>query len=612
MTAPGETPLLAITTAAGQIEIHGPCAPPAGLMTGIAVEDHGQMRVTVLGDDAEPTVTYLDTTGQVHAWNVGTNGGPLLFEEVSYQFWADGTDQPPVVSHRDPLFARTITHREQQRSASGTFNLQRQIGTLRFAVSFGAIRIEIQLEVVPTKIDYRTDYQQLIGEVAAGARGLALAYMRSTHTGAHHTTARSTEIEWLTVLRQRIEDLRNALHRVNSHPHRHLLREVRPTPNFKVRRLDSTARRAITRGKGSGPVDDVPGLGPVRRNIDSINAIATLDTPEHRWLRTQIHQLHLEIQAISAVLDREARNPRTPIGERRKAERTELRGIAGDLERLLDLDVLRQAPALPQPSPPSLTLIGAPGYRDAYRILTELRLSLAVGGDALDLQTKDIHDLYELWAFIEVVRLVAVHTGSVVDATSLIRHHSGGLRVDLTAGVLSEVDIDGALRSFTVAYNRTYPGQTGDQKPDIVVRVREMGSPDLVIVLDAKYRVDATTKFRKRYGAPGPPIDAINALHRYRDAIVTKSPDPLRPVVRCAALFPLTNAETAAFAAHSALYASHESLGVGALPFLPGNTDLAGTWLDRLLALPTDVLAWNGPPGPDVQAPIISDITVDG
>src|SRR5690606_7599627 len=103
---------------------------------------------------------------------------------------------------------------------------------------------------------------------------------------------------------------------------------------------------------------------------------------------------------------------------------------------------------------------------DAYRILTELRLGLAIGGNALELQTKDIHHLYELWAFIEVVRLVALYTATVPDPTTLIRHHSGGLRINLQAGKLSDVRLAGNARSFTVSYNRVYPGQTGDQKPD--------------------------------------------------------------------------------------------------------------------------------------------------
>lgn len=569
-------------------------------MEGIVVENHGRLHLDA-SDVDQIEVRYTGVDGAERQWEPESLAGPILFEEVTYQFWADGTEHAPFVHHRDPQFTRDITLRPDRRSASGSFNLQRQVGTLAFVVTFGTTQIMIELEVVPTKIDYATDYQSLISEVASGARGLALAYMRSTHTGARHSSHRATEIEWLTALRQELEALQRALARVNAQPYRHLYREVRPTPNHKIRRLDSVARRAIMRGKGGGAIDEIDGIGPVRRTIDSVNAVTTLDTPEHRWLSLQVRQLHLQVQGVGAVLDKEARRSTSWIGERRKAERAELQHLADSLKRLQELDVLRHAQQAPQPSPPSLTLISAPGYRDAYRILTELRLGLAVEGEALNLQTKDIHDLYELWAFIEIVRIVAAHTGAHPDPTGLIRHHSGGLRIDLQAGTLSEIPIAGEPRSFTVAYNRVYPGQTGDQKPDIVVRVRESNMPDLILVLDAKYRVDATDEFRARYGAPGPPIDAINALHRYRDAIVIRDPGPTRPVVRCAALFPLTVEETPGFENHSELYDALSQLGVGALPFLPGNVDLASAWIGGLLTLPIHELAWNGPPGPTVD-----------
>lgn len=601
MTLKLEPALLAITTTAGTIEVRGPFAPPAGVMHGVSVQDPGKLRIA--GDPTDnATATYLDTSGVEHAWTVSSEVGPTLFEEVTYQIWADGNEHAPVIYHRDPLFAKNITHRPERRSAAGTFNLHRQVGLLPFDVSFGPSRLQIELEVVPTKIDYATDYHALVAAVAGGARGLALAYMRSTYTGGQHNEEAATDIEWLTTLRQELQSLKQALHHINTQPHRHLFREVRPTPNYKVRRLDSAVRRAVTRCKGSGPVDEIPGLGPVRRTIDSVNAVTTLDTPEHRWLHMQVRQLHLELQAIASVLQSEARRSIGRTTDRRRSELEEVIHVSQALERLLDLEVLRQAQGMPQASAPSLTMIAAPGYRDAYRILTELRLGLNVAGDALGLQTKDIHDLYELWAFIEVVRHVARYTLTAPDPATLISHYRGGLRIDLKAGKLSEVPLAGDFRSFTVSYNRVYPGQTGDQKPDIVIRVREDGHPDLIVVLDAKYRVDATEDYRNRYGAPGPPIDAINALHRYRDAIVTEKPTPVRPVVRCAALFPLTMAETKHFETESQLYRSLDRLGIGALPFLPGNTSLAAGWLDRLLGLPNNELAWNGVPGPEAMA----------
>lgn len=547
---------------------------------------------------AEMTATFLDTTGTSVEWSAAANAGPILFEDTTYHLWIDGINDAPTVQQRDPLFVRDIAHHAARRIASGTFNLGRQVGKLAFTVSFGSRLLRIELEVAPTKIDYATDYQDLITDVSAAARGLALAYLRATHEAASRTNQRGSEIEWLTLLRQEISDLQQAIARINERPHRHLLREVRPTPNFKIRRLDAVARRAIIRGKGMGPTDELEGIGSVRRVLDSVNAVSTLDTPEHRWLQLQVRQVQQRLRGLAAALADEATRSSRPVGERRLREREEIVQLVANVTALLDTECLRQAQQLPQPSPPSLAMLSAPGYRDAYRILTGLHTGLGIGGGALELQTKDVHDLYELWSYLEVVRLVVAFSGASVDYTDLIRHYSGGLRVGLQAGIQSHVPLSGDTRSFTIYYNRTYVGQTGDQKPDVVIRVEEPECPDLIIVLDAKYRVDATPEFRARYGAPGPPMDAINALHRYRDAIVTGGADQYRPVVRCAALFPLTKEETIAYEQSSHLYLSLDALGIGAIPFLPGNTDLAAHWLKALLELPRVQLAWNGPPGP--------------
>ena len=269
--------------------------------------------------------------------------GPLLYEDVTYHLWVDGIDAAPAVRHRDPLFTRDITSRPERRVASGTFNLGRQVGVLPFTVAFGTRSLDIELEVVPTKIDYVTDYENLISEIAASVRGLALEYMRSTHRRGDRSHIRATEIEWLSSLRQQIGELQRAIAHINQQPFRHLFREVRPTPNHKIRRLDNVARRAVIRGKGSGPVDDVPGLGPVRRVIDSVKAVSTLDTPEHRWLRLQAGLVHRQLRSLTAALQSESRRADRVVSERRVAEQGEVAQLADSVERLLQTECLRAA-----------------------------------------------------------------------------------------------------------------------------------------------------------------------------------------------------------------------------------------------------------------------------
>lgn len=599
MAAGNPGPLVAITAPFGSVEIRGPHAPVAGLMKGVDIPVVGRLVVT---SDHTPitSATYVDAMGSSHQWDPATSAGPVLFEDTTYQLYAAGADYPPHPQHRDPTLLRDIATHPRERVSAGTLNFGRQVGQATLEIRFGPEVLHMGVEVVPTKIDYASDYQQLRRDVEAAAHGLALAYLRSTSQRGGIGDESGSELDWLTILRQEVSRLQQAVERINRYPHRQLTRQLQEQATHRIKRPDAVARRAVMRGKGSGGYDQAVNIGPVRQIVPTIAARTTLDTPEHRWLALQLSAMRQRLEAVGATLDleRNAAGARTPT-PRRQAERAEVDRMLRQVGQMLDTECLQAASQLPQPNPPSLTLLTAPGYREAHQILTMVRLALSIQGDALELQSKDIHQLYEIWSFLEIVRIAAACTCADVTATPLIHHYRNGLRIGLRSGSMSDIDLRTGHRTLTLSYNRTYPGQTGSQRPDIVLRIQQEGEPDLVIVLDAKYRVDATADYRTTFGAPGPPIDAINALHRYRDAIVTQADTRLamRPVVRGAALFPLTAMETTSYPM-SSLYASLDSLGIGALPFLPGNTELVEQWLDYLLGLPTHQLAWNGPPGP--------------
>jgi uncharacterized protein len=192
----------------------------------------------------------------------------------------------------------------------------------------------------------------------------------------------------------------------------------------------------------------------------------------------------------------------------------------------------------------------------------------------------------------QVTSLIAAQA----DVGALLQIEETGIRVRLRRGEQSAMTCVGTDRTVVLSYNPEYAGLTGDQRPDIVLRFQHNSWPDLIIVFDAKYRLDASEEYRKRFGTAGPPQDAINVLHRYRDAIVVDSADRglQRPVVKGAALFPLTVEESRDFTL-SRLFKAIEVLGIGALPFLPENTGLVEEWLKYLLALAPEELAEPGP-----------------
>lgn len=592
-------PLLNVTTPFISVEVHGRRDSRMGTLLGEAPI----VAKLAIETSTGPIVATWSGTGEVlNSWSKGL-GGPHFFEETTYRLHAKALvgDRPPTLTHRDPYLLQGIDPYPADRVCVGPINFQRQVGlsTLTFRVGNETLRLTI--EVFPVKLDYERDYQTLLSAVASSSRGLALEYLRATYRqGATEETEQATDLEWVTLLRAQITAIDRAVRYVNDHPQRALIREAEIIPVEKIKRSDASVRRAIIQGRGQGPWLDVPSIGRVRGILLAVGSRETLATPEHRWLRFSLISIRARLAELHAAAVAEmprARDATRAIPQRLEKEKEELSSFLVALDQLLTLPVFEGVQGAPLPGFASLTLLGGIGYRDAYRAIMVLRLGLSVDAGALDLSVMDVHHLYEAWCFIELIQIVARLTGGQADLTKLLQVERTGIRVRLRQGSKSRVGYDTTVPKIEVLYNQTYPGLTGAQRPDVVLRFRYAGWPDLIVVFDAKYRLRATAEYVRQFKMPGPPPDAINALHRYRDAIVLgdRERGRRRPVVKGAALFPLPEKECGNFAA-SRFQEALAVLGIGALPFLPGNTGFVEAWLRGLLALSPDELAEPGPP----------------
>jgi hypothetical protein len=590
--------LLRVRTSFADFEIKGPVQSRRG---SVGRGESTAARLVVTSTSGTVDVTWADTEGNEHT---GTNEreGPSFFEDTTYRLWVKSLipGMVPAVLHRDPYLLQSVDTYPDENVCTGPVNFRRQVGLSDLEVRIGHETVKVTIEVFPVKLDYERDYMALLSDVASAARGLALEYLRATYrSGAAHDADYATSLEWLTLLRNQIDALQKSIQYINAHPHRSLTREIEDTKLEKIKRADSSIRRAIIRGRGHGPWIHAKGVGRIRGIIPAVKNQETLDTPEHRWLcinltsvRDRLTDLHASVVAEVARYERQNR----PTPKRLLYEEKELSGFIGVIKRLLALPVFDGVQGVPPPGFASLTLLSGTGYGDAYRSLMVLRLGLDVSGPSFDLSTMDVHDLYETWCFIEISRQVASITGHIKNFGTLLQIEEAGIRVRLRRGEHSAITYAGTSKTIVVSYNPQYPGLTGNQRPDITLRIQHDGWPELVVVFDAKYRLDASKEYRQRFDTAGPPLDAINSLHRYRDAIVIDSVGRglLRPVVKGAALFPLSKIDTQDYAS-SRLSLALDVLGIGALPFLPNNTDHVEKWLKLLIALPPEDLAEPGP-----------------
>ncbi len=518
---------------------------------------------------------------------------PRLFEQSDYRLVVRSRAQGSRVEvrHRDPGLLSGVLPAEDAVPdlVVGTLNFRNQVGRSRFEVLVdGKRELTFEVEVFPSKIDYREDYEQILAEVQDLLTALAFDFLKATHTGAQDRHGPPTPLEWALRLRSVVDELERGLRQVARQPIRSLRREVHTVRAERVRRPDAAVLRAARVGGGEGGWIPLEGGLQVRSRLPTRRAEPTLDTPEHRWLADHLTRAHRKLARIVAVeVSREVRSAR------HGAAVNELRAMETRLEALLRIEPLRAATEPARVGFTSLQLLGAPGYREATKALIALQLGLRLEGNALELSLKDISTLYEYWCYLAVLDLVSQRTGKPIDPKELVEVRATGLRVLLKKGrsVAAHFPMGGGRR-IRVEYNPQYryePFALLTQQPDIVLAVEAPGRPTVRVVLDAKYRVDASAENRERLGVVGPPADAINVLHRYRDAILTEEPSPdegrrvARSVVYAASIYPaaLTSAEFQG----SALARQLRVVGVGAVPFLPSNREILARWLDELLGV---------------------------
>jgi hypothetical protein len=571
--------LLRIETQFVEVELHGRAGLPAALaaLGSVLRAPHLSIRSSdddykaFVGDDGVPL------SDDAHS--------PVLFEDEVYRLHVRSrvTGSRVQIVQRDPTVIRSVDHVADM-ITTATMSYARHIGLSDWVFRVGERELCVTLEVFPTKIDYASDYEALLDDLIRVKRALALEYFRATYrVGAVDRAQTGSGIEWLTLLRNHLTSLTLAIHHINREPRRNLRSERQITSLEKIRGPKPAVIAALGRGQGRGAPINLVGIGQVRSQIEVRRSHETLDTFEHRWLRARLRFVHARLLALGAeqegrITRSKQRSGREPA--RLVAESAELTALTRIAAQLLEVPVILAATADVPASSSSLQLQTAIGYSEAYRILTALGAALGSTDRDEQFSVSDINDLYEAWCYVKVAELAAVLTGAEIDLSKTMSDDSDGLRFTLAKGASRRILLSWPTGSMSLAYNPQYAMPTGLQKPDIAVNVRLLEGSSAMFVLDAKYRIDASEEYVRQFGAPGAPIDAVNELHRYRDAI--RTPQHAPAVTAGIALFPWPAPPTPEV---YRLRRSIDEVGIGAISFLPGAESEVQRWLGTVLGI---------------------------
>lgn len=546
----------------------------------------GMLLIHKRRSDLQWRKVYRDVPGIPEEASVSV--GPRLYEETNYKVYAKAHGNSQIsIYHRDPVILSDLDYIDNGNCVYGSINFKSQVGKSRFSIMVdGKPEFDFEVEVFPSKLSYKSDYEEMLAEVQSVMTSLAMEYLKATYQlGTSLSDKSAKDLEWITLLENILGDLEQALYYISNHPVRGLQRENIYRRTEQIKKVDYQVRSAIRRNAGKGDVVELASGIRARQVIPGGHTRQTLNTAEHRWLAQQLNLIHRRLHDIYqkelAFWQRDKRN-------QTKNRETVLRKIKEFQRRITVIKKLKPITAAEGYVPHnyvSMQLLGAPGYKEAYRACLILNLGLRIEGGPFKLSLKDLSILYEYWCYLATLQLISEETGQPIPAEKLVKIRNNGIQILLERGKTTSIPFKGEdNRKITVSYNPKFSGEDMlvPQQPDLLISLEEDGWPKVHLVLDAKYRLDTSESYKIHYGSLGPPEDAINIMHRYRDAILER-PDsavdiPNRTVIQAASLFPCSFEETSTYDT-SKLWRALQTIGVGALPFLPGNRVWVQKWL---------------------------------
>ncbi|WP_373232978.1 DUF2357 domain-containing protein [Cohnella sp.] len=533
---------------------------------------------------------YSSEAERLVEWEQGETSPPLFYETQDYELVVELEPDIPLTFYHDNVSLRESVLPKGKRLLSGVLNFKNEVGYTELELRLhGEPVFRLQLEIFPSKIDYKKDYEAILRDVNEQIYNLSFDFLRKTYNlmGLKETTNQSLT-EFFVILQSMFQQLVRQVEWIQHAPHHRLRVENRVVDSARVKKAGHANIGFLSKHPHLLAAVEGQGLFRIRdKNYVPTHVLETkrhvdYDTPENRFVRWVLLRIQQRLKSIKQLTHKKGRS-NDPILQGK------LNRMQSELQRLLKFDFLRVGEISQLTI--SLVLQMAPGYREVYRGYLMLMKGLSIQNDLFRLSMKDLAQLYEYWCFLKIHDLLSRKYELVKQ--NAIKLNRGGLFVTLdrtqSARMVYRNPRNGEV--FTLYYNALPTGdrsQTVSQRPDNILTLKKQDSAmEYKYVFDAKYRINPAyegTSYKRDYKTPGPQEEDINTMHRYRDAIVYESNGDRRQFERTMfgayVLFPYPNEEE--YREHP-FYRSIELVNVGALPFLPSATSLVERFLDELI-----------------------------
>lgn len=568
-------------------------------------------------DNAKPEVLVIDGEGNCIEQRLTS---PYFFENTQYQFeWVFfGEVTNAFLTHRSQSVNESFRFSPEVKTPRGVIparligaiNTGNDVGWLRLPLTFvldgKSHKQHISFEVLPTKMALHQDLPAMYQAIDKVYPLLRFSLVEKTEQDVATSQQRGHfPLMWLanfSTLRARFEQ---GLKVICAAPHSRLQPTVANVKAGKLKkRIPHKLAEHIKLDFANSRYDKSYRVEKKKLSVD---------TPENRFIKMVVNQSKSQLAEFEAKLRKSNQAP-----EHQRLSDSfldELHSWQHPLQNVLTQNFLKEVGSFKSLSRESLVLQQKSGYSSVYRVWQELKFYLDVFSKQSSISMKSVSEIYEVWCFLCIKHILEQDLGF-----ELVEHGAAKLAQndffeyqlkDGFAGAFRFKRADGVTARLAHEPKFTKKGQLirsflVNQEPDIVLEVilpkttKSAEERQFIWIFDAKYRIKSN---KDRYDDSNEditvvdyaPDDAINQMHRYRDALILLSEshslsirtDPLvkksRPVFGAFALYPGFFDQTSMPNPYASAI---EEVGIGAFALLPSQTDrdcIGHQWLSEFL-----------------------------
>ena len=504
----------------------------------------------------------------------GVPAPATFFDNADYPIWIEFKDYVKDAQFGSILQNDNDRFTFRRHILAGFINYKNEIGRSEIQIIYKVDKetrtFRFGFEVQSTKLDYHEHWRAIVEDIEREYRMLSLDYMRRTFHGfSPDQNGEHPDIVWWSVFEGEQQKFIKACKSIIDRPRHRLHGEEVYLRADKLKQTSHNIENKLAEHRVEPAY-----LYRVEQQIQSN------DTQENRFLKFALHQISKRYEELRQRIE--------AVKTASDTMKSAMLATSETLKRLQHHPFFRTIGRFKGMSQESLVLQKATGYSQIYRTWNLLRRAYSLNDGLYRLQTKDIATLYEIWCFIEVSHIVKeqLHLDDE-DVEHRNRMEMNGIfSWELGKGEHSRILFrkDG-VELAELVYNPKNVDKENDnvgmkdlvvptvpQKPDIVLQLTKndlQHGMKMTYLFDAKYRIDGKDK-----GVDVPPEDAINQMHRYRDAIYYKDYDAnalKKEVIGGYILFPGDGEPNDV--AVSKFYKTIKEVNIGAFPLRPKDVE---------------------------------------